>query len=220
VAFFVQDSFTESSDVTLANHTGETGATWTVHSSGADNLRILAADDFVKPASSGTTTPAYYASGTPGAADYTVKADVIRRGASSITAAAGVTGRGDTSANTLYLGRYSGAAGQWQLFKIVAGTTTALGTYTQSLTVNQVYEMTFDVTDSAKRLLVDGVERISHADNVITDAGRAGIRWLLNSADQFNMTMDNFVAEDDTGGGSFKPAWAVNSNTIIGAGAR
>jgi hypothetical protein len=220
VAIFVQDSFTESSDVTLANHTGETGATWTVHSSGADNLRILAADDFVKPASSGTTSPAYYASGTPGAAEYTVKADIVRRGAGSIGAAAGVTGRGDTSANTLYLARYNGTAGQWQMFKIVAGTSTSLGTYSQTLTVSQAYEMTFDITDSAKRLLVDGVERISSSDNVITAAGKAGTRWLLNSADQFNMTMDNVVAEDGTGGGSFKPAWASGSNTIIGSGTR
>jgi hypothetical protein len=220
VAIFVQDSFTESSDVTLANHTGETGATWTEHPSHSTGLRILAADDYVKPATTGNSAAIYYASGTPGAAEYTVTASISILDSVSKNGAIGVAGRMDTSANTMYFARHSaGTTNQWQLLKIVAGTSTSLGTYSQTLTVSQAYEMTFDITDSAKRLLVDGVERISHADNVITGAGKAGLRWLLTTANQFNLTLDNFEAEDGTGG-SFKPAWAVNSNSIIGAGAR
>jgi hypothetical protein len=212
---FVSDTFTESSDVALESHTGETGATWTVHSSYTSKLRILAANDELQTKATGTGSTAYYASGTPASAEYDVEQDVVFLSTSSDEVDLGVTGRMSTSANTFYHARHARNSNVWQLYKFVAGSATLLDSYVQALTTSQVYSLKLEIRDAAKKLYVDSVERCSSADDVITATGKAGVRWNFGSANRFNARGDNFVATDVAAAPGGPPAGSLS---LMGVG--
>lgn len=187
MAVFVQDTFSgESENVDLTAHTGEVGASWTVIF-GYPSCRLSAASGTVY--SSGTPGNGAYASGVPASSEYDVEADV------SDPASTGIAGRTSTTATTFYHARNNGT--EWQLYKFVSGTATLLGSYADSYSGTK--RLKLQIRDAAKKVFVDGVERISSGDNSITDAGRAGIRLILNNTVP---RIDNFLATDLSGGGS------------------
>ena len=69
------------------------------------------------------------------------------------------------------------------MFQNVANSFTLLGSFAQALTIGQDYACRFEITNATKKFLVDSVERISSADNTITDAGRVGVRMIGSSID-------------------------------------
>jgi hypothetical protein len=89
---------------------------------------------------------------------------------------AAVIGRASTSSNTYYRAGYFGPGTDWELYKVVNGTSTLLGTYDQTLSAGATYTVKLDMQGSTIRLLVNGVERISVTDASITAAGRGGVR--------------------------------------------
>lgn len=183
---FVTDTFTDSNGTPLTSHTGETGATWTSHGASAgipttqSNRLVPAAAECVQ-----------YASGTPASAEYDVEADVY---ASTTSGDAAVLARVSTSANTWYLAQYNSSGAAWRLYKRVSGTWTELGSFSQTLTAGNTYRLKLQIRDAAKKLFVDGVERISSADNAITAAGKAGIRF--DGGTGTGLHLDNFQASD------------------------
>lgn len=198
MADFVLDTFTEVSNTPLEDHTGETGATWTLHPSFTSYLRVLAASDELAHAATGSgVSTAYYASGVPSGADYDVTMDVLFTGTTSDAGVPGVAGRMSTSANTYYFVRHNRPSDVWQLYKRVAGSATLLGSYSQTLSTGVAYELRLEITDATKKVFIDGVERISSADNAITADGRAGIWWFLSSSSQTEVRADNFVATEE-----------------------
>lgn len=201
MAVFVNDTFSgEASTVALESHTGETGATWTVHPSYSSNLNVSSSTGTVF--CSNTSAPTgYYTSGVPSGAEYDVQADFVVTDTGAIDNAAGITGRMDTTANTFYMLRYSDPHGAWQLFKAVAGSFTLLGSYSQALSVSS-YTARLEIKDATKKVFIDGVERISSTDNAITDAGRAGTRWFISTNGQTGLRLDNFSATDANAGGT------------------
>lgn len=191
---FVSDTFTGTAGTALASHTGEVGATWTVHPSYANDAVLTDAN---RVRVNGTNV-GYYASGVPATAEYDVSA-VFRAIDSSVTTGIGTTGRMATAADTMYLLRPS--AGVWQLFKAVSGAFTLLGSYSQALTVGVDYTVKLEIRDAAKKVYIDGVERISSADNAITGAGRAGLRGGNAATNTTGVHLDDFTATDAGGGG-------------------
>jgi hypothetical protein len=206
------DTFTDTSATALASHTGQLGATWTKRLgvnaviSDANRLRISSAGE-----------AAYYASGVPTSADYTVSADVLRK--TSINDETGVLGRMDTTnANGTYyeVDYYGNGSNRWELYKRVNGTYTSLGTYAQALTANQNYRVALNMIGSAISVSVDGMIRISVTDSAISAAGRAGVLigcsgCATASTDTTGYHLDNFSVNPAVADGK-----SANTGNFVG----
>ena len=192
LADFVTDTFTEGSDILLGAHTGEVGATWTVHTSyGSDAATIDSASDRVYP----TADPkSYWASGTPPSADYTVCADIFA--ASNITANIGPAGRIDTTANTMYSARYNSGT-TWELAKRVTGSNTILGSSTnQLISIGNSKTVCLVMSGTSISLTVDGTTEVGPVtDSAITAAGKAGWRSSGIATSTTGYHIDNFHAK-------------------------
>lgn len=191
---FVSDTFTDADGTNTVSHTGETGATWTEHPS-SSNVNSQAIINNRMRHQGGTI--AFYASGVPATAEYDVEVDVVVFTTFGVVYY-GVSGRADTTADTLYYVSYDVPDGRWGLYKRVAGTQTSLGSYTQALTDGVTYALKLEIRDAAKKVFIDGVERISSADNVITAAGRAGFYGYseASATATTGIHQDNFTATD------------------------
>lgn len=200
---FVNTTFAEVVNVDLEFHAGEAGAEWTIHPVyPVSGLQVASSTDNVAVQTDGFTgTTAYYASGIPAGANYDVEATFEFTGATFTGLLPGITGRMSTTANTFYMARMSpDGTSRWQLYKAVDGVFTLLGTYNQVFTTGVQYSLRLEITDDTKKVFVDGVERISSTDNEITAAGRAGMRWVISTANQTGLRIDNFTATDIGGG--------------------
>jgi hypothetical protein len=195
VADFVVDTFTDTDGTSLASHTGEVGATWT-EDSASGNTFVVAANRLRANGAS----MRYHSSGLPASAEYDVVA-TIRQVTSIADQILGVYGRMSTSDNTGYLGYYSKLDTLWHLGKYEAGSFTDLGTFAQGLSDATDYVLKLEIRDAAKKVYVDGVERITSADNAITDAGRAGVFNLIAAAsDSTGLHLASLVASDPSSG--------------------
>lgn len=198
MAVFVSDSFTDTAGTVLDSHTGETGASWTEHPSFSDGESVISDGNRLRPNVLGTNGPGYYASGVPDSAEYDVEADY--RVVTVVAGSVQIAGRLSTSAQTEYLARYGD--GEWQLFKAVSGSFTLLGSFSQTISAGNTYNLKLEIRDAAKKVYIDSVERISSADNAITADGRAGMTGGFNITNSTGLHVDNFVATDLSGGGS------------------
>jgi hypothetical protein len=173
---FLTDTFTDTEGTTLASHSGEVGATWAKVTGITGNAEI--ASNRVRGTSS--TTALYYASGTPATAEYDITA-VIRR--QSDLGTVRIYGRLSTTADTGYGVRFNGGATNvWELQLIQAGTTTSLGTWAETFSNGEDRTVILEIRDATKKVYIDGVERISSADNTVTSAGRVGMRFFAGSS--------------------------------------
>lgn len=190
---FVTDSFTDADNTLLSAHTGELGATWTKKWYSSFNAKIIS-----NQLRSAYLNCTWYASGTPASAEYDVEAKYVS-GLIGPNDFIGPAGRMSTTADTFYT---AGAAytGGYKLLKCVAESFTLLGSYGTSAG-NTVVKL--EIRDAAKKLYVDGVERVSSSDNAITAAGKAG----FYNYDQYNsgLLIDNFSASDPSGGATYAP---------------
>ncbi len=193
-ADFVTDTFTEAggSAVPFASHTGELGATWTVHPDAAytGTANVDAVTDRVYPAN---TVTAYYASGSPPSADYYVQGDIYV--ASIVSNNTAICGRMDTTANTMYLIRLNNGT-SWELRKIITGTATTLRTSTNQLpTTGNSATVRLVMNGSTISGFINGVEELTAiTDTDISAAGKAGIRFATGSDAITGFHVDNFSA--------------------------
>lgn len=194
MAVFVNDTMTGTAGTVLSAHTGETGASWTLHSSYGTGQAVLTDANRVR--SNNLNQALYYASGTPASADYDVEVDM--RIFSLIAATQdGPCGRINTSLNTMYYFRYRPDPTVWEIGKLVGGTSTILGSYTHVPTVGNTYHVKLEMRGTTLKGYIDGVLQITATDSAITAAGRAGIRWLEASASNTTgIHFDNFSATD------------------------
>lgn len=200
MAQFASDAFTNAAGTTLPTH----NAAWTLHPSYTGGGVITDADR-ARNSASGGTGAVYYHSGAPATADYSVAADLFFKEANGGTAHSGVTGRTDTAAHTMYMARYGGGANdRWELLKIVAGTSTLLGSSAEAITDETSHNVKLEMVGTAIKLYKDGggVATVSVTDTDITAAGKSGL-WLYNSASANNTTgihPDNFSGDDVASG--------------------
>ena len=184
---FVSDTFTDTDGTLLTAHTGETGATWTSLKGTAEEIQ------------SNALTPngndgVCYASGSPASAEYDV--EYVITGTTAAGYALGGLGRLDTgvSTGTYYLAWHTSAT--FTLYKVIANAFTSLGTSSSPAPVGGD-AIKLEIRDAAKKLFVNGSEKISSADNAITGAGKAGVRSYGNVT---TVGIDTFVATDAAGG--------------------
>jgi hypothetical protein len=184
-AYVVQDTFTGADGTLLTAHTGETGATWTK----VTGVGFLTNDMEIR--SNRARGLGNYgrevASGVPATAEYDVQADIY---VASVSDAAGVVGRCASSGDSCYLAQYDSTSGAWQLYETVGYT--LLGSFSQSLSVTQTYTIKLQVRNATKKVFIDGVERISSADNSITAKGSGGIQFGVTS-ETTGLHVDNFT---------------------------
>jgi hypothetical protein len=168
---FVVDSFTDTNAVLLENHTPETGGPITKHSGGGAGSTSISTNRAW--ASTGTTGLHYYAA-VPPDADYVVKVTwgfLTDNNASTN----GVGGRIDTSANTGYFLRASCVNDNLEVFKLVGGVFTSLGT-SAGLPANGTISELRMVGDQIS-VVHNGSQVIAPVtDTSITAAGRVGTR--------------------------------------------
>lgn len=185
---FVYDTFTNADSTALTSHTGEKGAGYTIHPSGT-NAPVITSNR----ARTTNATSWVYASGVPPSSEYIV--ETLVRQVTDEVANAGIQARLSTSADTYYIARYDMNVNEWQLRKVIAGGATSLGTWAETLSNGDERVCRLECFDGAKKLFVDGIERISSADNEITDTGRVGIRMTsLASGDTTGLHFDYLKA--------------------------
>lgn len=175
---FVNDTFTDSNNTLLENHTGETGATWTKHGSfGSGSLwiqsnRIDVAVD--------VTNACYYASGLPPSADYEVLTQVY---VSSVNDFRGPAFRVQTGADTMYTALFDGD-NVVRMYKRVAGSQTQIGiSAALGWGVGELHAINLYGVGTTISVDCDSVNVISVTDSDIAAAGRAGV-YMYGSAGQ------------------------------------
>ncbi len=167
---------TDSDGTLLQNHTPETGGAW-VKRAGANNAEIQS--NKAKAISTGARL--YTNDATPGAAEYDVIADVnTGSGGSQLLARFQDT-------NNYYTFRHDGT--QWLLQKKVGGVTTTLDSLTEGVPAGEK-QWKLEIRDATKKGYLDGVEKVTSADNALTSAGEVGLGTITND------THDNFQADD------------------------
>lgn len=94
----------------------------------------------------------------------------------------GVFTRASVDLGAYYLWRSSGT--QWDLFKNVGGTFTAIGTYVAAIATNDVAKV--EANGSTIKGFVGGIERVSVTDTAITTGTFAGIRTSGSAATRYD----------------------------------
>ena len=198
----LRDTFTgEATGTDVRNHVADSGAEWSRHPAYSTvTLQTSSAGRVYAP----TGAFAYVSSAVPASSDYTVSA-LLRRVGAVTTDFMGIAGRMAATANTAYLGYYNPGSGdqtaQWELYSIVAGTFTLLGSAAEILSQNSDYEMRLVLSGTSVRLVVNENEKIAVDNSAITVAGFTGIRGNAVAAqtDIFGLHMDDFVVRGFVG---------------------
>lgn len=196
---FFTDNFTGTAGATIQSRSPDLGTGWTQHTSSAGTIVISDANR----ARAGTTGDLYYyADAAPGAvAEYDSEMTIRLVGAASMFY--GVAGRMSTSAVTMYVARNDTLNGRAELVRISAGSSTSLGTYSYTISSGVDNVIKGEWRDAAKKLILNGTERISSADNTITAAGRPGIHIFgFTASNAAGMHGDAFNASVPAGGGT------------------
>jgi hypothetical protein len=198
---FVTDTFTAADGTALTSHTGELGATWTLHPAYAGGAEIKSNRVWGSTAG-GSTITVMMASGAPGSADYDVLCDVYAQTGITDVEMGGVVGRAHATNDDGYHAFYYSGAGGWRLDKLVGGSRTTLDLFVAGITQGVTYALKLEMRGSAIKVYVDGVQRISVTDSSITAAGKAGAVFREGSA-TVGLHLDNFSAVDAGGAPAF-----------------
>jgi len=195
------DTFTVAVDTALTAHTPDTGTGWveTLNSSTASVMTSFEATDVagadLNENGRGiimTTNP------TPSIGGYDIELDLA-----SINSTAGaddpmgMIARYVDADNFYYVRiRKNNDNPNLQLYKRVAAVSTLLDSIDFDLNVSDTLK--FEIRDSAKKLYVNDVERLSSFDNSITAAGLAGfsvgnVGVIIGDDMKVNWQIDNFV---------------------------
>lgn len=124
----------------------------------------------------------YYTSSAQAVGQY-AQGVITAKSSGAGSGAAAVCCRVATGADTRYEGQYYAGNGKWEIYEVVAGSATALGTsYTPSgadiPATGVSVTARLEITDSRKELFVNGVSRVvDTTHNNITAAGRQGIKF-------------------------------------------
>lgn len=166
MAEFVKDTFTDIDGTVLSSHTGEIGTPWTKHISYANTSAITGN----RLRCNGAENSTYYAAGLPATAEYDVTGTLHK---ASVAAAdqAGIWGRLATNADTGYRAIYYNESAYY-LQQVVASSIVNLASYSAAMASGDIIKL--QIRDAAKKVFINGIERISSTDNTITAAGRVG----------------------------------------------
>ena len=123
--------------------------------------------------------------------------------AATTAASQGVWCRGDATISSGYLWRNDGAS--WDLFQVVGGSFTAIGTYAAAAAPGDVAKV--QAVGSTIKGFVNGVQRISVTDTGVTTGTSVGIRSESTSSIRY----DDFTAADVSAGAPLGTAAATDA---------
>ena len=130
--------------------------------------------------------------------------------AATTAASHGVWCRGNSNISSGYLWRNDGSS--WDLFSVVGGSFTLLGTYAAAAAPGDVAKV--QAVGSAIKAYVNGVERVSITNTHVTTGTSVGIRSESTAAIRF----DDFTAADVTAGATLETAAEADSaQALVGA---
>lgn len=199
---FGQDSFTDTDNTLLQNHTPNVGGSWIKHTSyGSGEMVILSNQTRNTPLNGNVAV--YYNNGAPAGTDYNVSIDVdpvLQQSGNAM----GPCARIDTAADTFYLLTIVIATG-WQLYRRTAGSFVQIGstsniTFTDSVTYTAFLDCAGTTpTTLTTKVNGSGVCGSPQSDpgTPLTAAGKSGIRW--SDGGIVDTVGDNFLAADDAG---------------------
>jgi hypothetical protein len=193
---FVSDTFTEASDTTLASHTGEVGATWTLHPSYSG--AALDNGSLKRVYLNTSAAAAYYASGVPSGANYCVQADFNRvtQISNNISIIIGMDTTAD--AGLLLRGNDNGSTFQWEVIDRAGGSNTLLtsSTANQPAIGGAAVTMKMCRNGTAVTVFANGVQDTAlNATTTTTAVGKAGIRASGQATSTTGIHLDNFHAQ-------------------------
>jgi hypothetical protein len=184
---FAYDTFTGTTGTFLETHTPDTGGTWSrIRGQGIQIISNTARPD------RNQSNDIYINSAAAPAADYVVGISVTFAGSNADNIIE-LYGRVSLALTNGY-GVTLDALGNYQILRYVGGTPTVLASGTTAAlnprgTVN---EIVFFITDSAKRLIVNGTIVATTSDNTVTAAGTAGFGLVTKTPN--DAIGDNFYA--------------------------
>lgn len=196
---FVNDTFTEASDTNLQSHTGETGATWTLHPSYSGTMLVNGSLDRVYLNTAAAA--AYTSSGVPPSADYCVEAPIRR-----VTQIANNVSIGmwSTSADTALILRANdtGAAFQWEVIDRTTGSNVILNggaavSGSNAPTIGgAAVTMKICRAGTTVTVFANGVQDTAlNSTTGNTATGRAGIRISGQATSTTGMHIDSLTAQ-------------------------
>lgn len=178
MAIIVNDTFTEAADTDVSAHTPDTGSQWVqVAQTGTRTIRIIASTDSITGSGSSSAAGEYVKSQpAPTSADVDVQismptVDTGTTQARKIRLHARGSGTSDYYA--LRLSPPASSANDIELVKVVGGTLTSLASIDSGIADGDTFLL--EIRSATKRVLRNGVEALSSADNAITAAGDCGI---------------------------------------------
>lgn len=200
-ATFFHDTFTVESSTLLENYTGTETGSWSLVSTSGDGYDLVCYDGFgdilmaTSQTSTGYATYKINGSGGPASDEYDI---TFTAGANTNQAASEsdwrVYARYNASPFNAYMLWWYRGDGLLRLSKIVDGSLTTLGSYSLSMdTISYAFE--FRVRNALKDVLVDGISRISSADNEVTGQGSVGIAVRI-SGNNNGLFFDDIAAVD------------------------
>lgn len=192
MAQFVADSMTGTNWDDLNERQGEVGATWAKNGA-TPNARFYIYDGKTHCGQvDGSAGAAFYASGIPSSADYTVGCDyTVKTGIGHV----GIAGRMSTTQNTYYF-TYLDPDGGLILAKRVNGVITTLDAVFGVMAPGTTYQLELIMTGTTIAVEVDTVQEMSVVDASIAAAGRAGVRSGTVNDKDTGKHIDNFFAVD------------------------
>src|SRR3989304_2323772 len=174
------DDFTEASTVSPTAHTptgANAGTGWTLEATvniGALVAQVDGADDAAKASGDRADSGMYLSlQPNPTVDQYDVQFTITAIDSSSANHTVGLIGRGDAGSRDNLYEFNIGGTGSFELWKRVAGVSTQLASFAGTLNVNDVFKL--EIRTATKKGYENGVERVSSADNAITQVGRAGL---------------------------------------------
>lgn len=204
---FANDTFTDTDGTLLQSHTADDGGSWTKGATWTENSEVQSNGLQISSGVSGSSS-SYRHSGTPGSNEYDVQALLRFANSTSTDIQSGVFGRYDGNA-TGYHARYNAVAEVWQLYKVSSGSFSLIGSYAEALPVNTTRTLKLEIRTAAKKLYVDGIERVSSANDDITSTGGAGLRVRISSGTANLLKLDDFTATDAGGSATYTGSASV-----------
>lgn len=207
MTIFLHDTFTAPDGTLLTNHTSDSGAAWLAHPSTASAQYTVTANRVRC-----TLVGVVYADAPAPQPNYDIEVDYhyLTDDASSY-----ILGRLRADAVTAYMARH--ATNAWQIYKIVNGTSTQLGTTPSGgLTSGQTYAVRLSLGDNVQRLYVGGalVVETTDADAAIQAAGYVGLRDNGGTTTTTGKHIDRLVARVPESARTIHPVLKIGSSHI------
>jgi hypothetical protein len=201
---FVSDTFTDAAGTLLTAHTPDVGGAWSKDSNSSIGPPVISDVNTLRSGDTSFSYVLYLNAGSPATAEYDVEADF------KVVSGAGLVAlhlfvHGDNLGGG-YRGGWDGFGGHWNIGRGYGSSNVLDAGTAATLTNGQTYHVKLTVRvsggTSTLTLYVDGVQKATATDANYAAAGKSGIQWATNTADNTSgLQLDNFAATDVGGGG-------------------